>query len=78
MFGIMKDGSFMLHSKQHQLFHMQNFIQNGANDISEMFNIISRFFVKEIQILYSSDYSILFKFCQLVVKIVSKGLQIVI
>ena len=52
------------------LFHMQNLFQNGANDISEMVNIISRFFVKKIQILCSLDHPILFKFCQLVEKIV--------
>ena len=37
---------------------MQNLFQNGANDISEMVNIISKFFVKKIQILCSSDHPI--------------------
>ena len=59
---------------------MQNLFQNGANhanDTSEMFNIISTFFVEKILILCSSDHMILFKFCQRVVKIVRKELQIV-
>ena len=56
---------------------MKNLIQNGAYDISIMVNLISRFFVKKIQILCTLDHPILFKFCQLVVKIVSKELQLV-
>ena len=44
----MKDGSFMLNTlKHHYLFHMQNLFQNGANDILEMVNIISRFFCQK-------------------------------
>ena len=60
--------------KHHYLFHMQNLFQNGANDISDMVNIICRFFVKKIKILCCSDHPILFKFCQIVVIIVSKEL----
>ena len=37
------------------------------------FYMICRFFVKKIKLLCSSDHLILFKFCQLVVNIVSKG-----
>ena len=75
----MKDESFMLNalSMHHYLFHMQDLFQNGANDISEMINIMSSFFVKKIPILCSSDRPIVFIFCQLVVNIVSKELQIV-
>ena len=58
------------------LFHMQNLFQNDAYAISEMVNIY-RFFVKKIQILCSSNHTILFKFCQFGVKIVNKELQIV-
>ena len=65
IFGIMKD-----YSKHHYLFHMQNLFQNGASDISEMVNVICMLFVKNIKILCSSDHPILFKFCQVVVKIV--------
>ena len=56
---------------------MQNLFQNGANDISEMVNIICRFLVKKIPILCSLDRPILFKFSQLGVIIVKKELQIV-
>ena len=31
------------YSKHHYLFHMQNFFQNGANDISEMVILVYRF-----------------------------------
>ena len=40
---------------------MQNPFQNGASDISEMLNILDKFFVKKIKILCNSDHSILFK-----------------
>ena len=53
---------------KHQLFHMQNPFQKGASDISEMANMVNRFYAK--MILCSTDYLILFKFCQLVVNIV--------
>ena len=56
---------------------MQNLFQNGASDISEIVNIVNGIFVKKIQILCSLDRPILFKFSQVVVKIVSKELQIV-
>ena len=41
-----------------------------------MVNIVNWIFVKMVQILCSLDRTILFKFCQLVVKVVSKELQI--
>ena len=47
---------------------MQNLFQNDANDISEMVSIVHRFFVKKINILFSSDVLILLKFCRLVVR----------
>ena len=65
------------YSKHHYLFPTQNLFQNGANVISEKVNIISSFFVKQIQISGSSSHSILFQFYQLVVEIASKELQIV-
>ena len=64
------------YSKHHCLFRIQSLFQNGANDISEMVYIIRQVFVKKIKILCSKDHSILFKFCQLVVNIDSKELQI--
>ena len=60
------------YSKHRYLSHMQNFFQNGASDTSEMVNIIRRFFIKK-----KRDHPILFKFYQLVVKIVNKELRIV-
>ena len=63
--------------KHYYLFEMQNPFQNGLNVILQMVNIISRFLVKNIKILCSSDHLIFFKFCQLVVKLVSKESQIV-
>ena len=59
--------------KYHYLFHMPKLLQNGANDILEMVNIICRVFVKKIHILCIWNYPILFKFCQLEVQIVGKG-----
>ena len=38
---------------------------------------MKRLFVKKLKILYSSDHPILIKFCQLVVNIVIKELQMV-
>ena len=38
---------------------------------------MKRLFVKKLRILYSSDHPILIKFCQLVVNIVIKELQMV-
>ena len=55
---------------------MQNLFQNGTSDISETANIVNMFYVKGIQILCSSDHPGLLKFCQLVVKIDIKELQI--
>ena len=64
------------YAKHHYLFHMQNLFQNGANDISEMANIISRFFVRKdpnfVQFARFDFVQIL-----LVVKIASKELPIV-
>ena len=65
------------YSKHYYLFHVQNLLPNGAYDISEVINIMYKFFVKQIQILSSSNHPILSKFCQLVVKIVDKELLIV-
>ena len=46
-------------------------------DMSEMVNMVNRFFVKKLQILCSLDYPILFKFRQRVVNVVSEELQII-
>ena len=36
------------YSKNHELFHMQNLFQNGANGISEMVSIVYWFLLKKI------------------------------
>ena len=60
-------------SIMHYLIHMQNLFQSGANDASEMGNIIYRFLSRRSKFgavqLGSSD--LVFKFCQLGVNIVN-------
>ena len=53
------------------------YLSKNLSEIFEMVNIENKFFVKKIQFLCSSDHPNLFEFCQLVVKIVNKELQIV-
>ena len=57
---------------------MQKLFPNGANDIAEMVNKIYRFLSKKIHTLCCSNHAILFKFCKLLVIVVSKELQIVL
>ena len=47
IFGIMKDGSLIKNSSKRHLFHMQKLFLDGANDISEIVNIIYRFLSKK-------------------------------
>ena len=54
---------------------MQNLFENSVKYISDMVNILSKFSVKNIKILCSSNLLILFKFCQLMLKTVHKELQ---
>ena len=58
---------------------MQNLFQYDANDISEMVNKVKGGFCqKDSNFVYGSlHHAILFKFYQLVVKIVGKELQMV-
>ena len=67
---------------------MQETLKNGANDITEIVNMVNVyflfcylfcyfFFVKKLKILCSSDHPILFKLYHFVVNIVSKELLIV-
>ena len=72
-YGTMKDE----YSKHHYLFHMQNLFQNGLNDISEMVNIICRFFVEKIRIFVKFGSSNFIQILPTCGKVVSKELQIV-
>ena len=58
------------------MFHCRNLFQNGANGISEMDSMVNDFLSKSSNFC-NLDHPILFKFCQLVVNIVTKELQIV-
>ena len=58
-------------------FTYRNLFQNGANDISKMVNMKNDFFVKKRQILSRSNHLTLFKFHWLVVKMITKELQII-
>ena len=53
IFGTMKNGNLKMNN-----LSMQSLFQNGASDIPEIINILNRFFIKKIQILYSLDHPI--------------------
>ena len=50
-----------------------NLFQNGANDMSEIINMVNDF-CQKLHVLCNSDHLILFKFHQFVVNIFMKGL----
>ena len=57
------------------LVHTQNCFQNAASNISEMFNVVNGFFVK-ISKFCVVHHPILFKFCQIVEKIVKNYMKL--
>ena len=78
IFGIAKDGSLVLNTfASLNCFTCRNLFQNGANDMSECLKCETAFFKEKLKILYSSDHTILIKFRQLVVNIITKELQMV-
>ena len=82
IFGIRKDGSLVNTLASWNCFTFRNLFQNGANDMSERSTSETAFCKKKAQscvFFGSSDpgHPILIKFCQLVVNIVIKELQMV-
>ena len=61
IFGTLKDGRLLISTLASNIcFSYRNKFQNGVEALSK---IVDAFFVKKLQILSSSDYSIMFKFC---------------
>ena len=78
-FGIMKDLSLLMYSSaSFNCFTYRNLFQNGANDMSEMVDVVNNFLSKSSKFSRGgSDHLILFKFHHLLVKTFIKELQIV-